>query len=203
MANGKRVTPSLNSKGLFEVESPFRLRDKQVYEVVAIREFPDYWADHIDVFESYYEPYGLTEKDYERDKTVGAAIVSLLGAEGVLYIPDTYIISYPELGYADYQHVVLSVSLGAMHKRRNLEGLKKEMAELVSRYLGVKPTVSLHSGPVKESITTAEAETLEKMRNNMVTYAPTAELQARKARAERDALKSNVNANLLKRFGRR
>lgn len=200
MANGQRVTPALNSRGLFEVDHPFRLREKQVYEVIAIREFPDFWAEHVDVFETYYEPYGLTEKDYERDRVAGAAIVSLLGEEGVLFIPDTYILSYPELGYADYQHVVLSVSLGALHRKRNLSGLKKEVGELISGYLGIKPNVNIHVGPVKEQLTLQEAQTLESVRKGTITHANTAELQARKARAQRDAIASNVNANLLKRY---
>lgn len=168
MANGKRVTPSINSKGIFEIESPYVINTKGVYEVIAIREFPDLWAEHVDIYTDYYKTVGLEESIYDRDVKAKAAIVTLLGEEGVIHIPDTFIISYPELGIADYLHVVLSVNMGAIHRSRNLKALQEDIAQLCSKHLGVKAQVKAHSAPLKDVLTLDEAKELEKTRRGLI-----------------------------------
>lgn len=200
MAKGRKVTPLLTSKGIFEVDTPFALRAKKVYEVVAIREFDDLWNEHIDVYETYYRPYGLTEADYKRDVSVGAAIVSLLGEDGIHYIPDTYFISYPELGLANYHHVVMSVSLGAMNKNHNVAGLKKEIEELCSKYVGVKAVCRIHTAPVKEAMTQDEAKRVETLRQGNINIPESTTLQLRNEKSKNDAIVANTNRLLLARF---
>lgn len=177
--NPRKVTPTMKSKGFFDVRSPFTLNRKKVYEVVAIREFPDLWAEHVNVFEKYYEPEGLTEEDYNRDIGLGASIVSLKSEEGILFVPDTYIVSYPDLGVADYHHVVLGVSLGPIDRNKNLKGVMDDIKELVSTFLGVKPEVTLHIAPMKEAITNKEAKQLEQVRKGHINVPKTAELKYR------------------------
>lgn len=168
MAEGRRVTPPINSKGLFEVESPFRINQKAVYEVIAIRELADLWAEHADVYELYYKPFGLDQSIYQRDVNAGVAIISLVGYDGVHYIPDTFIISYPELGIADYQHIVLGVSLGPVHKQVNLEALKKDIAELCSKHLGITASAITASAPLTNVLTTEEANEIERIRKGLI-----------------------------------
>lgn len=198
MADGRRVTPSINSKGLFEIQSPYRINEKSVYEVIAIRELADLWAEHTDVYEAYYKPYGLERSVYERDVKVGVAIVSLVGYDGIHYIPDTFIISYPELGIADYQHIVLGVSLGPIHKSVNLEALKKDIAELCSRHLGIKASVISTTAPLTNVLTTAEAEELERIRKGLVDV-PVSDYNKWQSEKQRNtAMIQANNARLLK-----
>ena len=63
MANGVRITPTINTVGVFKVEKPFFVESKRVYEVVAIREFDDIWLQGGDVYEEYYKPNGLSEEN--------------------------------------------------------------------------------------------------------------------------------------------
>lgn len=168
MADGKKVTPPLTSKGMFEVQSPFVIKRSMVYEVVAVRELTDLWVEGIDVYERYYKPVGIEKTKYQKDVDNDVAIVSLLSDEGVAYIPDTYIVSYPELGIADYFHCVISASLGPVHKSLNTKALEKDIAELCSKHLGITATVKKHSAPLTNVLTKEEAERLEEARKGLV-----------------------------------
>lgn len=199
MANGVRITPTINTQGLFEVQSPFNLGTKRIYEVIAIREFPDLWAENIDVFQEYYEPHGLEESIYQRDKKLGAAIITLQGEEGVVYIPDTFIVSYPDLGLANYRHVVLSVSLGPMHTSKDLSGLMREIAGVCSKFVGVNAKVKQHTAPIREALTNDEAKQLEKVREGMKNIPVTAELQHLEQLRKNQAIVQQINAALITR----
>lgn len=200
MANGVKITPNLNTKGIFEVERPFRLNNKRVYEVIAIREFPDLWQYDVDIYQEYYEPHGLTVDIYNRDKQVGAAIVTLQGEDGIIYIPDTFIISYPDLGLANYKHVVMSVSLGPIHTSHNLTGLQQELAGVCSKFLGVNAVVKIHTAPVRDAMTKEEAAQLERVRQGMKDVPITAELQHLEELRLKNAIIQQINQGLLTRY---
>lgn len=189
MAIGVRITPPISAKGVFKIHKPFRIRDNKVYEVIAIREFSDLWAEHVDIFAMYYEPVGLTDKEYRRDAEIGAAIITLKGEDGVVYIPDTYIESYPELGLADYQHVVLSVSLGPIARKQNLDGLMNDIAQLVSKHIGVKGKVQIHVAPLHDTLTQQQAKKLEQVRKGHIDVPVSDALRYRET--------SNKNAHLV------
>lgn len=197
----QRITPLVSSKGIFEVLTPFKLRNKKVYEVVAIRELEDLWSEGIDVYESYYKPFDIAEQEYKADVALKVAIVSLMGEEGVLHIPDTYILSYPESALADYQHVVLSVSLGALNKKISLTALKNDIAEHVAKMIGVTPVVNLHTGPAKEALTVKEAEGLEKVRQGNVKNTESNYLNLQDEKRKKDAIVQNTNKRLLEKLG--
>lgn len=200
MANGVKITPNINSKGIFEVQEPFKLNGKRVYEVIAIREFPDLWREDVDIYSEYYEEYELPESIYERDKKVGAAIVTLQGEDGLVYVPDTFIISYPDLGLANYKHVVLSVSLGPIHISKNMSGLQKEIEGVCSKFLGVNAKVKIHTAPIKDAMTAEEAKQLEKVREGMINVPVTAELQHLEELRLKNAIVKQINEGLLTKY---
>lgn len=203
MAARTKLTPLMTSKGLFRVQSPFRLYEKKVYEVVAIREFDDLWAESIDPYEYYYKPLNISEEDYKQDVAAGAAIVSLKGEEGIQYIPDTYILSYPESGLADYNHVVLSVSLGVVPKRLNLQAVKDEISQMVSQLIGVKGVVKIHTAPVNEVLTIKEGQALEKVRKGNSVHSNTEYMKLKDEQAKRLAVQQHTNKRLLAMLGNR
>ena len=200
MANGVKITPNMNSKGIFEVQPPFRLNGKRVYEVIAIREFPDLWREDVDIYSEYYEEFGLRVDIYERDKKIGAAIVTLQGEDGIIHVPDTFIVSYPDLGLANYKHAVLSVSLGPIHTSKNLAGLQKEIEGICSKFLGINAKVKIHTAPVKDAMTADEAKQLEKVREGLINIPATAELQHLEELRLKNAIVRQINEGLLTRY---
>lgn len=153
-----RITPSINTKGLFELRSPWQAGEGRIYQVLAIRAFDDIYRMGIDVYRTYYKPMGLidkilepteipqTELNFEAEIRENVHIVTLLGDDGqYVYVPDSYIVSYPRNDTIPYQHVVLSVSLGALAEDVDISPIQEEVTELIRARFGIAdPLVQLH-----------------------------------------------------------
>ena len=198
MANGVRITPTINTVGVFKVEKPFFVESKRVYEVVAIREFDDIWLQGGDVYEEYYKPNGLSEEIYERDVKLGATIVTLKSKVGNVYIPDTFIESFPKLGYLNYKHVILSVDIGAVSDDINLDALISDLKELASKHVGVTATVKKHTAPTTNALTRDEVKSLEKQRQGLRDIPESKELLYQETKRKLDMMNAANNAKLVK-----
>lgn len=198
MANGVRITPTINTVGVFKVEKPFFVESKRVYEVVAIREFDDIWLQGGDVYEEYYKPNGLSEEIYERDVKLGATIVTLKSKVGNVYIPDTFIESFPKLGYLNYKHVILSVDIGAVSDDINLDALINDLKELASKHVGVTATVKKHTAPTTNALTRDEVKSLEKQRQGLRDVPESKELLYQETKRKLDMMNAANNARLVK-----
>lgn len=198
MANGVRITPTINTVGVFKVEKPFFVESKRVYEVVAIREFDDIWLQGGDVYEEYYKPNGLSEEIYERDVKLGATIVTLKSKVGNVYIPDTFIESFPKLGYLNYKHVILSVDIGAVSDDINLDALIADLKELASKHVGVTAKVKKHTAPTANALTRDEVKSLEKQRQGLRDVPESKELLYQETKRKLDMMNAANNAKLVK-----
>ena len=94
-----KITPPLLAKGRYTVRAPFEVKETSIYTCIALRKFEDIVELGEDVYQTYYQPFGLTTAVYQLDVRAGAVIVTLQDPYGeVLYIPDTYILTYPNMG---------------------------------------------------------------------------------------------------------
>ena len=202
MATIKRITPPIGAMGVFTVRTPYRVKANKSYEVIAIREFRDLWAEHVNIQHLYYESVGLGETEYKRDADLGAAIITLKGDEGMVYVPDTYIESYPVLGLADYHHVVLSVSLGPIAKNKNLQGLQNEINQVVSKFLGVPGKTMIHVAPTSDVITQTQAKKLEQVRKGHIDVPVSDHLKLRQEQNLRQHTLAALNQEITKRNSR-
>lgn len=162
-----RMTPPLEVSGRFEARAPFDtvVQLGVFYTCIAVRLFKDCEAQGEEVFDDYYSALGLTTADYQQDEGVGAAIVTLSTPDGdVVYIPDTYIASYPQMGAARYHHVVLAVSLGPIPETVQLDNLIANLTEMVSDVIGVENKVQIAAAPSTGTITDEEHEAMETAR---------------------------------------
>ena len=192
---GLPKTPPLYAKGTYSLTSPYTLPSSQSYTCVAIRSFRDLLKLHIDVVKAYYTPVGLGEAEYKNDTDVAAAIITLLGDDGqVVYVPDTYISSYPGLSGYDYKHMVLSVSLGTVWDQLPLDDVKEKIAETVKTALGVEATVYDHVAPSTNSVTQTEHERIETARRAAIRNQKTLTAQILELKASYAALQEQYTA---------
>ena len=198
MANCLIINHKINTVGVFKVEKPFFVESKRVYEVVAIREFDDIWLQGGDVYEEYYKPNGLSEEIYERDVKLGATIVTLKSKVGNVYIPDTFIESFPKLGYLNYKHVILSVDIGAVSDEINLDALIADLKELASKHVGVIAKVKKHTAPTTNALTRDEVKSLEKQRQGLRDVPESKELLYQETKRKLDMMNAANNAKLVK-----
>lgn len=157
-----RMTPPLLTKGRYTLVSPFVAEGTVLYTCTALRTFSECEIAGEDVLNDVYLNANLTQADYNRDLAAGALLVTLMSeTEAPIFVPDTYIESYPNLSDVTYNHIVLTASLGAVPDFLNLEFLKAQMSALVSDVIGLEPTVQIARAISSGIITPEQHEAME------------------------------------------
>ena len=199
-----KLTPPLLTKGRYTLISPFVAETTNLYTCVAIRTFEECREAGINVLDLYYLPLGLTNVEYSRDLNAKATLITLFSDDlKPLYVPDTYIETYPNLGQVNYNHVVLSVSLSSVPDFLDFSNLKLLMSSLVSDVTGVVPKVAIHKAASKGVITPEQHETIEVARVAAITHRTTDRAELLKANAKVTALETQnkILTKLLKDAG--
>ena len=189
-------TPPLYATGIWRVSDPFVVETDTIYVCKAVRSLEDIEAHGTDAYATFYEPFGISREDYENDVLSVASIVTLMSSTAAtLFIPDTYIDSYPDTTTMPYSHVVLSVSLGAVPDTLSMADVKQKIEDTVLSSLGVNAVVREHaSGVLSEGMDMVTHQSLEnqrmvRMENNQSSYA---QLYAKDN--ENEALRQRIEA---------
>lgn len=165
-----RLTPALNSKGIFKLRTPWEISESVIYECIAIRSIADFVDRGVDVVNKVYVPVGLGQTEANADADAGAQIVTLVApGKSPIYVPDTYIAAAPSQDGVPYSHTVLSVSLGAVPDGMSLEWVKDLIATSVEQGFGVRPTVLVHVAPSTGYVSQAQHQIYETARNAAIT----------------------------------
>jgi hypothetical protein len=172
--------------GKWGIKPPFVSNVDGVYTCKAIKSFEDLRLEGVDPFINYYEPFGITRAVFDADEQNLVNIVTLMSdANPTIYIPDSYILSFPDKTSIPYRHVVLSVSLGAVPDTLTFFDLKTKIKNIVLDSIGVNSTVKEHqAGSVEQWLTQQEHDTAESNRkarfvNNQSLYSVIKEKDAR------------------------
>lgn len=179
------MTPTLKLRGLYTVKQPFTVSPTTLYTCIGVSLFQALNYDGKDIYSSFYMPKGLTEADYKADLALGASIVVLAGDNGdLVYLPDTYILNYPNGNTAAFGTMIVSASLGPMSLNQDLTFVKSKVAEVLSDVLGLEPTVfiDLLADPgvmTQEQADAMEAARREQIKDRTTSYAALLTLQAR------------------------
>lgn len=179
--------PPIGTRGLYSLKAPFTTVPNELYTCAAIRYFKDVQNQGIDVFKRYYEPYELDVSIYSRDLAAGVVIVTLISdSHPPIYIPSSYITSFPGLNSVNYHHVVLSMSLGPLPETLDLTFLKTALATVASDVIGVEPVVFENVADHTGAITPEEHDALTAAReaavsNRTTDYARVLELTSQNA----------------------
>lgn len=169
-----RITPPLRVKGVFQLRTPFSASPSVAYTVTAIRTFEEIRARATDPMVLVYEPVGLTAADYAADIEAGAAIITLQSSTGApIYVPDTYIESYPNMGNVNYSHLVCSASLGPLPDSFDTTLLAQVVSGAISDFIGVSPVVNIGRAELTTVVSSEQHTQLTAARqgsvNNRVT----------------------------------
>lgn len=161
----KCITPPINAAGIFTAYAPFTLPINIVYRCDAIRTFKELIKKGINVFTTYYEPKGLSEATYQADYDLNASMVTLVSGTGeFLYIPNTYIESYPGDAGVVYNRKVLVIELGMLPTQMDVDYIFPLVEDLIHKNLGVANTASVVTAPYTGVITHDQHVTLEASR---------------------------------------
>lgn len=193
-----KMTPPLNTKGRFVTQSPWELSGSLIYECIAIRSFEDIYKLGIDVYDTYYVPMGLVNSPtftFSDEKAVKANIITLKGSDGsMVYIPDTYIRSYPNAGQVKYNHVILSASLGTLPEYLDLTPLHREIENLVGGKVGMTVKVKEVIAPTNDQPSDELHETLEASRIGSIRSFENDYTRLKKEEAKNVLLQEKINS---------
>lgn len=178
-----KKTPPLNAKGIYQLKTPWVISDEVIYTCKAIRSFRDIYELGEDVYTVYYEPKGISTTDFNNDVLANANIITLMadsynqtevGVGGsIIYVPDTYILGYPDQSNIPYSHVVLSLSFSAIPDGLDLSAVKTQMANVASDVIGLVPVVNEHRAATTGLVTPQEHADNETARLGAITLVDT------------------------------
>jgi hypothetical protein len=134
------LIPDISTSGVFTLTAPFNslLTANASYTCLAVRQLEDIIASGNDPYQMYYVPQGISQDQYNSDLALGVCIVTLQASSGaVVYIPSSYIASYPSKGGVPYTNLMLAVDLGAMPNYVDLTYLKQQITDLVKTTIGL------------------------------------------------------------------
>lgn len=198
------ITPPLLTRGRYTLIAPFTTLPTVLYKCEAIRTFLECQVSGLDVLNNVYILAGLTSVEYNRDLKAGTKVVTLLSdTETPIYVPDSYIESYPNFDAVNYSHIVGSFDLGALPDFLSLVNLKLEIAALVSDLVGKEPTVTIHRAGSTGLVTPAQHEIAEVARVAAISRRTTHRAENIKLRAQVTTLEEQnvILTQLLKDNG--
>ncbi len=178
MADVKRLTPPLGAYGKFELKSPWSTGNNISYRCVSLRRIEEFVKTGTDLYQAVYEPMQIQRSVYEDDIALGVVIVGLLSTDGDrLFVPDTYILRYPDQNAVTLDYLVLSVDLGPQPSNIELGDLMDELKITASKFSGISPSlidVGIHSAlsttvMTQEEYISAEDARLAAIENNETT----------------------------------
>lgn len=173
----KVLTPPINTSGVFTLYLPFTLPAGVVYRCSAIRTFSELEKHGISVYEKYYKPMSISEDTYKVDLGLKASIVTLVsGAGEEVFVPNTYIESYPGDSGVRYSRNVIVIDVGLIPETTDISYIKDLAVDLVKHNLGVTSSVEIVTAPYTGSVSHDQHVTWETARRAAVQgYVPLVE----------------------------
>lgn len=166
------IRPDIGSFGTFQLDEPFatKLVSNVAYECIALRSMDDVVKEGVDPYAKYYSANNLTEAKYLADKEAGVVIVTLRSTAGAyVYVPTSYVKSYPLSGGIPYQVTGILVDLGALPTTLDLTVLKTTIVDVVHNSLGVTASTSEIAMSDLELLSTTMHTTYEAVRKQAIT----------------------------------
>ncbi|QXO09654.1 hypothetical protein pEaSNUABM11_00230 [Erwinia phage pEa_SNUABM_11] len=197
------LTPPINTEGVFKINNPFVLSQDVMFRVDAISNFTDLQRRNIDPYATYYQPAGVSNSDYLDDANAGASIITFKSNDGqVVYIPDTYIETYPGAAGVSYVRNVLVWDCGPVPDYVDIAALNADAQAVLEKGLGVtingQVTTLAYEGVISdEDHVRMEAERKAKIRETTPLSEQVADLTARNTELQTlvDRLTAIVAAN--------
>lgn len=138
MSGTLRVTPPLGAYGKYELKSPWPTASNISYRCISIRRVEEFVKSGLDLYQTVYKPMQLSEDVCNADIALGVVIVGLLSSDGVrIFVPDTYILKYPDQSAVTLDYLVLSIDLGPQPSNVELGDLIDELKITASKFSGI------------------------------------------------------------------
>ena len=164
------LIPPINARGFYSLKAPWSTAPNTIYECIAIREVYDFTQIGTDPFELIYQPQSIERSVYDADVAAGVKILTLRSnTRPTLYVPNSYLLGFPSNDNVAYNHIVASISLGAIPDALDLTFLQDQLASATEATIGVTPEVKIHAAPSDTYVSADQHNTLEQARQDAIT----------------------------------
>jgi hypothetical protein len=189
MATTLNIVPTIGTKGVWTARAPFAasLLTSVIYTCASLRTFADITAEGKDPKAAYYTPNQLTNAQYQADVAAGAVIITLMAEDGsMVYVPSTYLASYPDGNGVGYRVLGVLVKLTALPDSLPLTTLLTKIQSDCLNLIGVVAETAVVSLSNLELINATDNANLETQRRSRITTNTTdyAALQAAQAQLD-------------------
>lgn len=160
--------PSIGAVGCISLLSPFDtlVNPNRQYKVISVRLIQDMVLVGERPLEEIYQPVGLGETEYRQDLDAGKSIVTFAGdGEELLYIPESYISSYPVSNGIYYQSKGLVFDLGPLPETYDLAPVLNMIKQEIKNLVGVNSEGRIVNTSAKTKISYTDHDTITSMRN--------------------------------------
>lgn len=182
-----------NTQGMFEAEAPFDkvVDPKAYYTVQSLRSPAEMLANKVDLFKLVWEPAGATELDYQQQLaslTAASGMFLVLSAKNkpLVYLPSTFVKSYPAVDGVLYEHLCIILDCGAVpgtFKDVLNSGLDHCVNYLKDNYGMENPTATIGTIQTRAYIPKEQAAAWENSRQQRIKENPSDLVRANKAEA--------------------
>lgn len=176
------LVPPVGTEGIYRLRAPFGalMRQNTSYRCDAVRRFSELFEQGSEPFEEYYRPHGLSQATYESDVSAGAYIVALVSNSGHwVYVPSTYIESYPNQGGIPYRGLVLSIPLGPVPMSMDTASVRASLQNLVRDTLGIQAQAQVVAVTEQQNLALADHNALQANREHNIRTSVTDSAKAR------------------------
>ena len=138
--------PAVGVSGIYTLLPPFNtaLTENLSYTCTAVRRLGDIIAAGGNPLNEYYLTKTLTAEIYKQDVANDVCIVSLQSPGGqMVFVPSSYIKSYPDIGGVPYSVIAMAINLGAIPTDMDLTYISSQVVDLVKDTIGIDSEVNL------------------------------------------------------------
>lgn len=169
-----RITPRIYAEGRYELASPWAavMPPSTVFVCEAIRSFPEIEQDGTDVYETFYQDFGLDLATFQSDVKEDACIITLVSQDRqhIIFVPDTYILYAPTGENVKCDQIVLSVNLGVLPAYKDLTSVKAALETKLTEILGVTETFEENRIPTVKTISQTDNDIAEAARDALIVF---------------------------------
>lgn len=165
------IIPEIDATGKYKFKAPFDSlgNDQTEFTCMSIRRLTDLLSSGENPYKKYYQPYGIIESDYDADVANNVSIIGLQSTMGSwLYIPNSYLLSYPDVSGVRYVLMVLGVHVGAIAETTNLEPIMGEIDDLIFSRLGIRAEIKPVIVSQPSLVGYDDHEVIEQVRKNNI-----------------------------------
>lgn len=161
------IIPSIGQEGYYSFLSPFDAFTSagQIYTCKEVRQLGGIIASNEDPYTLYYQPYGLTQDDFNSDLAINMYIVSLQSDQGQwVYVPARFIKTYPQLDGVAYHSVAFSIQSGPVPVNKDLTAIKEALSNVVVDMLGITPDIAIVQTSKTTILSKSDSDLIENSR---------------------------------------